>query len=297
MIHLKKKKSPLFLKIFGIAIKRNSSTKMLIPYTWKGFNEFYELSKPVYDNLIKTIEKLKPEWIGISLLAWDSCISVTLKLSEVIRENFPDIKIVWGGGGIHHKETKYLKDKGIINHYVYGDAEDTIVELLKGNIEYSGIDSSIPHQFDNLNDMMLPNFDDIDWSIYHDDSRSSLLTKGLGVAHITGSRGCVRRCDFCDVYKIWPKFRFRSAEKILEEMIYYKEKYNRKFFHFNDSLINGSMKAYRDLMRLLAEDPRAKDVWWHSQFIVRSSRQMTDEDWEITSKTNVGLLEVGPRKF
>lgn len=261
---------------------------------WQGFQEFYDLTKPKYDELIERIRELNPKWIGISILAWETCSSVAIKLSEVIRENFPDIKIVWGGGGIYPEEAFTIKKAGIIDHFVYGDAEDVISELLKGNIEYSGIDSNTPHQFYNLDEMMLPDFSDIDWSYYED---LGWATNGKGVAHITGSRGCVRSCDFCDIWQIWPKYRYRSATKILEEMIYYKENYNRSFFHFNDSLINGSMREYRKLMHLLAEDPRAKDIWWYSQFIIRSPKQMTEKDWEITSKTNVGLLEIGLESF
>ena len=265
------------------------------PESWIGFNEFYDLTKSKYDELIEKIKELNPKWIGISLLAWETCASVSIKLAEVIRENFPGVKIVWGGGGIYPHEASIIKKNGLIDHYVYGDAEDVISELLKGNIGYSGIDSSSPHQFDNLDDMMLPDFSDLDWTYY--DKEISRAANGMGVAHITGSRGCVRHCDFCDVWTIWPKFRYRSAEKILEEMIHYKENYNRNFFYFNDSLINGSMKAYRKLIHLLAEDSRAKDIWWHSQFIIRSPRQMTEEDWETTGKTNVGLLEIGVDSF
>ena len=265
------------------------------PDSWEGFQEFYNLTKPKYEELIKKIQELNPKWIGISILAWDTGASVTIKLTEVIRDNFPNIKIVWGGGGIYPAEATTIKRAGLIDHFVYGDAEDVISELLKGNLAYPGIDSNKPHQFHNLDDMMLPDFSDIDWSHY--DKDISRAANGLGVAHITGSRGCVRHCDFCDVWTIWPKFRYRSAEKILEEMIYYKENYDRNFFYFNDSLINGSMKAYRKLMHLLAEDSRAKDIWWHSQFIIRSPRQMTEEDWEVTGKTNVGLLEIGVDSF
>lgn len=265
------------------------------PENWEGFQEFYDLGKPKYDELVERIGDLNPKWVGISILAWDTCASVSIKLSEIIKEKFPDIKIVWGGGGLYTHEASIIKKNGLIDHYVYGDAEDVISELLKGNLSYPGIDSHTPHQYENLDDMMLPDFSDLDWTYYG--NNTSRLTNGMGVAHITGSRGCVRRCDFCDIWQTWPKFRYRSAKKILEEMIHYKENYNRTFFYFNDSLINGSMKAYRELMHLLAEDPRAKDIWWHSQFIIRSSRQMTEKDWEVTSKTNVGLLEIGVESF
>lgn len=265
------------------------------PEWWSGFDKFTELCQPKYDELIERIRELNPKMIGISILAWNTCASVTIKISELIRENFPDKKIIWGGGGIYPHESKIMIKAGLIDHFVYGDAEEVICDLVRGKFDHPAIDTDIPNQLDDLDTMLLPDFDDIDWSMYDRSVSSSAMN--LGVAHVTGSRGCVRRCDFCDVWRMWPKYRFRSAESILEEMVWYKEKYDRKFIYFNDSLINGSMKAYRELMHLLATDERAKDIWWHSQFVIRSPRQMTEEDWEVTGRTNVGLLEIGVESF
>lgn len=265
------------------------------PSAWQGFDEFCELTESQFDSIIERIKDLNPKWVGISLLAWNTNASVAIKLSEVIRENFPTIKIVWGGGGILPGKCSKLKEIDLIDHFVYGDAEYVITELLNGNTEYSGIDSFTPNQLDNLDDMLLPDFNDIDWSLY--DKTDHKISKANGVAHITGSRGCVRHCDFCDVWRLWPKFRFRSAEKILEEMLHYRNEYGIKFFYFNDSLINGNMKTYRKLLELLSTNNEAKDIYWHTQFVVRSERQMPESDWEMLSRTNVGLLEIGIESF
>jgi hypothetical protein len=50
-------------------------------------------------------------------------------------------------------------------------------------------------------------------------------------------------------------------------------------------------------MTLLATDERAKDLWWRSQFIARTPSQMTEEDWALTGRTNVGMLEIGLESF
>ena len=262
---------------------------------YQGFDEFYELTKPRFDNIIDRIKDLNPKWVGISILAWLTNASVAIKLSEIIRENFPAIKIVWGGGGIRPDTCSKFKDIDLIDHFVYGDAEHVITELLNGNTEYPGIDSHTPNQLDNLDEILLPDFKDIDWSLY--DRTDNKITKENGVAHITGSRGCVRHCDFCDIWRLWPKFRFRSAEKILDEMLYYRIQHGIKFFYFNDSLINGNMKTYRKLLELLSTNDQAKDIYWHTQFVVRSERQMSESDWEMLSKTNVDQLEIGIESF
>ena len=261
------------------------------PTAWQDFDTLCEILEPKFNELIDNVRKLNPRWVGISLLAWQVCASMSIKISELIREQLPDIKIIWGGGGIFPYQASKLKEKGIIDHFVFGDAENIISNIMKGDLNQPGIDTDVPNQLENLDMMLLPNFDDIDWNLYDD-------VNGNGRrAHVTGSRGCVRNCDFCDILTLWPAYRFRSANKIFEEMLYYKEKYGIEYIHFNDSLINGSMKAYRELMHLLSTDERAKDIQWQSQFIIRSSRQMTLDDWELTSKTNVALLEIGIESF
>ena len=74
------------------------------------------------------------------------------------------------------------------------------------------------------------------------------------------------------------KFRFRSGENIAKEMIRNKKEYNSKTYFFPDSLINGSMKAFRELCVVLADyhekHPKHKDrIKWGGQFIIRSERQ------------------------
>ena len=125
------------------------------PDSWKGFQEFYDLSETKYEDLVERIRILNPKWIGISILAWNTCASVTIKLTEIIRQNFPDIKIVWGGGGIYVNEVRAIHKAGLIDHWIYGDAEDSIVELIKGNFDYPGIDSVSPHQFAALRSTQL----------------------------------------------------------------------------------------------------------------------------------------------
>ena len=60
----------------------------------------------------------------------------------------------------------------------------------------------------------------------------------------------VRKCDFCDVQSIWPKYRYRSGENIALEMKVQNNKYGTKKFLFTDSLLNGSVKQLEDLYHM-----------------------------------------------
>ena len=64
---------------------------------------------------------------------------------------------------------------------------------------------------------------------------------------ITGSKGCVRNCDFCDVRFQFGKYQFRTGKDIAKEMISLSQKHGYRKFQFTDSLVNGSLKVMKDL--------------------------------------------------
>lgn len=258
---------------------------------WMDFDQFYNNTKPVWDKVLQEIELKKPKFVGFSILSWFLNSSVSLKLSELIKENFPKVKIVFGGPGLLIQSAQDLKNKGLIDYWVNGDGEDALVELLKGNDSHPHINGFYQSYATNIYESTMPDFDDIDWSKYTDKDPHKKM------AYVSSSKGCVRSCDFCNEWKHATKFRYRSAESIVQELVLLKEKYNRNHVFFSDSLINGSMKAYRELMHAFVYDERLKDISWQSQFIIRSERQMPDEDWELTGKTKVTLLEVGLESF
>jgi radical SAM superfamily enzyme YgiQ (UPF0313 family) len=138
--------------------------------------------------------------------------------------------------------------------------------------------------------LLIPNYDDIDWGRY-----KSLDFKTI---YITGSRGCVKRCTFCNVYEIWPEYKFRSAESITNEIVYLTKKYHRRTFKFTDSLINGSMKAYRQLLLNLIEHKKEyPEFIWKSQWIIRSKTQSPEQDYELMSNSGCDDLEIGLESF
>ncbi len=257
------------------------------------FSEFYNDFEYVFLNWITLIKEKNPKYLGLSLLSHQS-LNVAVKISQLVREHLPDMKIVWGGAAAG---TKYIgpryKNLNILDHYISGDGEESIIELLKGNLSYSGIDTIQPNQVSSMDNVLIPNYDDIDWGEYED----KLYETTGNVVYITGSRGCVKRCNFCDVYKIWPQYQYRSGTSIAKEIIELKQKYNRKTFKFTDSLINGSMKAFNDLLSELIEYRKTDtDFCWHSQWIIRAKNKNPEKDIEhfrLIKESGCEFLEIG----
>jgi hypothetical protein len=256
--------------------------------------------KAIYDMLLDyyrdyVLEKfapLNPKWVGISVFSQNSQKS-TYVLCQAVREVLPEAQIVLGGTGLGttmggKKEFgSKLINLGLADHFIDGEGEIALVELLKGNFDYPGINSTVYDQIDNLDDLPFP-----DYSDYMEDYGD------IRKITLTGSRGCVRRCSFCDIGAFWKKFRYRSGANIAKEIIRNKELYNSKVHFFSDSLINGSMKAFREFCEVMAEyhekNPQPKDqIIWGGQFIIRSERQSPAEDYELMKRAGMGWASIG----
>jgi radical SAM superfamily enzyme YgiQ (UPF0313 family) len=114
---------------------------------------------------------------------------------------------------------------------------------------------------------------------------------------ISTSRGCINRCIFCSESNIWKRYRSRSARSIFDEITYQLGKYPyiRSFF-FNDSLLNGNLRALEELCDLLIDNHI--DITWGGQAAIR--RHMGKDLIEKMKKAGCfhltyGLESVSPK--
>lgn len=251
----------------------------------------FEKVDELITNWTNRIVNENPKWVGLSVFSYNSQRAVRLLAIKIKMMN-PDIKIVIGGAGITtdfvFSETLY-KDK-IIDAYIRGEGELSIIELLQGNTTYPGINGIPFKQIDNINSIPFPEYDDYKLDTYTN-------KKGLVALPITGSRGCVRSCTFCDIASQWPKYKFREGKNIAEEIKYQIQKHNAKAFRFTDSLINGSLKAFKEMIYELAEYnnklPVDQKFSWDSHFIIRSPKQMPPKLFDVMKQSGAGVMLIG----
>jgi hypothetical protein len=266
----------------------------------KLLEEFFQLQKihkdvvddigNLLDYCANRIIKLNPKILGLSLLTQDSQF-FTVWLCYHLKILKPDLKIVIGGSGIKNfvAESKInfaevLQLKGYIDDYINGDGEYSIVEYLKDNLSYPGINSGTWQPIKDLNVLPHPDFSDYDFSQYDD--------KGIPICD---SRGCVRTCEFCDIIEHWKKYQYRTANNIFDEMQYQIKQHNITRFFFYNSLTNGNMKEFQKLLDLICEynlqNPGAQ-ISWDGYFIVRNKKQHPEDFWQKIKKSN-GYLQLG----
>ena len=274
----------------------------------ENMHNWCELIAPLPDNTTATITKILEEKISSWQLQQPSCIAISVftfnsilfaqMLLPMIKKNFTDCNIIVGGAGVssslksitdHTTFGQQIIDNGWATHVIFGEGEQSLDALLN-NRTHPGLDCNNPIQIENLDHLLPPDYSAVDFSQYRD---SRLL--------ITGSRGCVRKCTFCDIETIWPKFRYRSPESQVSEIIAHAKEYNIKRFEFTDSLINGSVSGWIQFNHLLAEakakDSFLQDINYSGQFICRDQRDQPKIMYELMHHAGARQITVGIESF
>ncbi len=249
----------------------------------------------ILDFMADRLLEYSPQWILLSLLTYLSQ-NTTRWLCFRIKQKNPSVKIVIGGPGAFvsllsfDEYAKTLKKQGLIDYFISGDGEISVVKLLQGEVDYPGINSNEWKQLSTLDNQPIPDFDDYDWSLY----KTKKIT-------IVGSRGCVRDCTFCDIHEHWSVYQWRSGKDLFKEMKYQLERHGINIFTFADSLVNGNQKEFKILLELLAaHNQTATDetkIKWTGSFIIRPRGQMKEEVWELVAKSGGTMLSVGVESF
>lgn len=246
-----------------------------------------EISKILFYCANRIADK-NPTIIALSLLTYE-CQNFTLWLCLILRQLCPHAKIVIGGPGIKYnvansidKFRNNIRDKGLVDDWIAGDGDQSLVEYINGNYTYPGINSDVWIPTSDLDSLPYP-----DWSDYN----FYLYTQSF--IPIVDSKGCVRNCEFCDIIEFWEKFQSRRAEKIFEEMLYQIERYNMRDFDFRSSITNGNLKEFKRLLLLMYEYNQGKyrpeQISWNASFIVRPKSQHPEHIWQQMSLTNATL--------
>jgi radical SAM superfamily enzyme YgiQ (UPF0313 family) len=246
------------------------------------FPDVKELYNKFNDKWARKIVELNPKFVGMNIFTYQSQRSGTL-LAKRIKELNPDVKIIFGGAGVSSIgigsdvdfANKLLQEKAI-DFFIRGPAEESLVQLIKG--EQSAQINAVKHyRVDDkiLKDVKYPDFADYDFSQYN-----------KRALPIISSRGCVRKCSFCDVH-LTSKYQYRQGKDVFDEMVHQSQQYGINYFTFTDSLNNGNLKEFIVLLTLLADYNSKTDnpIRWHSQYIIRAQNQLPDDYWELMSKS------------
>lgn len=223
----------------------------------------------------------RPQLVGISAYS----IEATRQLARAIKRRAPDTVVVVGGQvcdpGFYGYALAWSEG---VDAVVYGEGEGPLLELLeavgRGERDWTSIKGLLlPHASGAVEDTGLrapvasidslawPDFHDLPMDLYTVDTRAP-FAPSRSVSTLM-ARGCVRKCDFCLQAEIWQNFRFRDADDLYAEMAFHVREYGLTSYHFNDLVINGSVRQLDRLCDRLLAEPLG--VTWGGNAIVSKS--------------------------
>jgi Radical SAM superfamily len=251
------------------------------------------------DKWVSEIVQIAPKKIFISVFTWQAqrfTVDFLIKLRQL-----SNAEVIIGGQGLIREENgsfsqragfaHYLKDQNLIDHWVRGEAETTIPEIIKDNYNVAGIDSDLLAERSNIQEHGLMDFDDFDITRYQSGYKN-------GVLPMETSRGCLRQCVFCDIPTMQGGFRYKRGTQLANEMIAYYEKYNVSNYFFHDALCNGSVRDFREFNQALVDYYAAnnlpeKSFRYSSHAIVYSRKAFKPKDFELMARGGAETMVIG----
>jgi hypothetical protein len=254
----------------------------------------------VCDYTIEKILQYNPTHIAISVFTYASILS-TFHVIQRIKQAGITSKIVLGGLGLYNEVDNitgtdafgdYCLKNQLADYCIFGEGDIAFVQLLQGNVSYPGINQHNEQQITDLDSVPVPSYKKINPAQYFHAGEPEVL--------VTGSRGCVRDCSFCDVGHYWSRYVYKSGTRIAQELFDIWQTTGVNRFDFSDSLINGSIKAFRqfnkELIRLKSLHPTF-DPRYKGQFICRPQGQLKEQDYCDIASAGAETLVVGIESF
>lgn len=216
-----------------------------------------------YDLLKERLENWNPQVVAVSVL---TCEAESLhRIAAITREVNPETIIITGGAHISACTSDVIDDTNI-DILVVGEGETAFTEMIRrisSDESLSGIPGTVlrvngqmewgppGERISDLDSIPFPAWDLIDISNYARLGRAGNTKRGRYLPIFT-SRGCPYHCCYC--HKVFgKKFRFRSAENVVEEIKQIVEKHGVTDIEFFDDAFNIDHDRAKTICRMLIE--------------------------------------------
>ncbi len=215
------------------------------------FSYFFSNFHQYFENILESIEELKPEYIGFSIFNINK--TFTKKTIEFIRQYFPSLKIILGGPETFSLNAMGFKEKLDGDYIVVGEGEKPLYEIL------SGVSDKRLYLFEELKTInFFPTFKSFNLDLY---KRRNSLPLMFG-------RGCINRCNFCSERLLYKNYKVFSEEIVIEAIRYYIENFNVRWFTFYDSMLNANLMTFERLLDKIIEN--RFNIVWDAQISIRN---------------------------
>ncbi len=199
-----------------------------------------------YEESLQQILNFKPDIVGFTAVT--SSIYKAAKLSKMIKERSPEIKVIIGGPHITAVPEETMSRFPEFDIASIGEGEEVlqnIISCLENNGQLKNVQGILfrensdlvktkPHPLiQNLDELPFPAWDLIDnfpWGF----KPAAFKCKRLPATYIISARGCPHLCIFCDTSVFSRQYRAFSAEYMIEMIKVLKTDYGIREILFED---------------------------------------------------------------
>lgn len=251
-------------------------------------NPFERLKKACEDAVI----------FGVTALTGSPVLDA-LKMTQRVKEAYPDLPVVWGGWHTSLFPTEPMEEEKSIDVTVQGQGEITFRELVEAAVNKTGfegingccyrigheIKKNPPRALTDMNELPAVNYDLIEVEAY-------FKKKGRRQLDYISSTGCYFRCTFCaDPFVFGRNFTAIEPERMGEELGALYEKYQFTDVNFQDE----TFFTYRKRVMAIADEfiSRGIKATWAGTMRADQGHRMSDEDFETCAQSGLRRVLVG----
>ncbi|MDE4133245.1 RiPP maturation radical SAM C-methyltransferase [Phaeobacter sp. QD34_3] len=211
--------------------------------------------------LMQVLDRLQALWAPrgrapvVGLTTTYTQLFSSLYFARLLKSRFPGAVVILGGTNVGAKMgPTILASFEEVDFIVQGEGEAALLALLRGLQQ--GRIADIPGvlsrqtggkpgrftQLPDLDSLPVPEYD----SYYAHPLIRSAPQWAKAIA-VEASRGCVHKCSFCSVPTEWAGYRFKSPQRIRDELAALADRYGVAWFYFMDNDLPGpKMRAFAD---------------------------------------------------
>ncbi len=214
------------------------------------------------EQIAKQVRDAKPLLVGLSV--YSEILRQIRDMTSLVRLASPESRIVLGGPHVSAVPVRTLEQFPEADYGLAGEAERSLVMLCEAVFGHRRLDS-IPGivyrvdgtvtlgpepEYPELEDVPRP-ARDLVTEAYDEKRYYSILVRRRPVDTLFSSRGCPFRCGFC--YNLRQKYRYRSADDVLDELTHIRERGIRDVEIADDTFTGRRGRAMEIFDRIIAE--------------------------------------------
>ena len=228
-----------------------------------------------------------------------------IPFTQKIRAKFPDVVTVWGGY-FASNQYKVALDSGVVDYVINGPGDNTFPQLidtlqsgskdglaLVKNLIYKTDDGKIVKTAvealldqDNLPKLPYHHLD----SFYPVRNYLAKTFMGHKTLSYHSSMGCPFSCSFCAVVPIYnARWKGMSADRIYEDVKYFKDTYNIDAVEFHDNNFFTSKKRVLEFSKLIMED----NISYWGEGRIDTINMYSDEELQLMRKAGCKMIFLG----